>query len=515
MTVIDTPSGRIHGTTALTRRADVQCYLGIPFAASPVGRLRFQPPAPVEPWKGVLKAKRHGMAAPQNSDPVMERGGYYQPPSGEDGCLNLNVWTARADGAKRPVMVWIHGGAYVTGSNATGNNSGAELAATFDVVVVSINYRLGALGFLYLADRFGDEFGDSGNLAILDQLAALAWVRDNIAAFGGDPDDVTVFGESAGGAAVGTLLGTPRAEGLFRRAIVQSGTAERARSTADSAAVTDQFLEALGEPDIGARALQELPLARILAAQHELASVFAATVVGLPLPFQPVIDGRVLPRLPLESIRAGVNSTVDLLAGTNLNEASFFTELRPEGAVDPLTVAQKLEILARADFDGDESLPERYAATLASVLGRTPTENQVLESYLSDQLYRQPTNRLLDARAGSAGDNYAYLFAWPSPLLDGRLGSCHALDVPFVFRQLHRIESVSLVGDDAPQSLSDAMSAAWVRFADQGAPASASLPHWPTYEASDRSTMILDLDARVENDPRAQLRRLWAARVPV
>jgi para-nitrobenzyl esterase len=503
-------SGVVCGSTALTRRADVQCYLGIPFAASPVGALRFRPPQPAQPWSGELDAKRFGPAAPQNPDPFMTANDYFQPPSSELDCLNLNIWTPRADSNGRPVMVWIHGGGYVGGSNSSGLNNGAELAATFDVVVVSINYRLGALGFLQLGHLLGEEFADAGNLGVLDQIAALEWVRDNIAAFGGDPGCVTIFGESAGGAAVATLLGTPRAEGLFHRAIVQSGTAERARGLVESEAVTAAFLEAAGLTEQTASRLLDLPLEQLLAAQQRFADEFSRDVVGLALPFQPTIDGRVLSELPLDAVRRGVNAGVPLLVGTNRNETSLFTEPMSGDGDSALMTEAKLAAVLAEELPADHA--ERtadYKAVLAAELGREPNERQVLEALLTDRLYRQPTNRLLDARASTSAETYAYLFTWETPLFGGRMGACHVLDVPFVFRQLDRIEAVSLVGNDPPQQLSDWMSATWVRFADTGVPQSAALPEWAQYERDHRSTMELNTQPRLLSDPLEGLRRFW------
>ncbi|MBF4633489.1 carboxylesterase/lipase family protein [Agreia pratensis] len=504
------PSGVLHGSTALTKRSDVQCYLGIPFAESPEGELRFRPPQPVVPWAGELGAKRFGPAAPQNPDPFMTANDYFQPPSSEKDCLNLNVWTPRADAKTRPVMVWIHGGGYIGGSNSSGLNNGAELAATFDVVVVSINYRLGALGYLQLGHLLGDGFADAGNLGVLDQIAALEWVRDNIAAFGGDPQCVTVFGESAGGAAVATLLGTPRAEGLFHRAIVQSGTAERARGLAESEAVTASFLAAAGLTEQTASRLLDMPLEELLAAQLRFTDAFAKGVVGLALPFQPTIDGRVLSELPLDAVRRGVNAGVPLLVGTNRNEASFFTEpMAGDGESVDATEAKIAAVLTEEVSTDARGRAADYKGVLADELGHEPRDRQVLESLLTDRLYRQPTNRLLDARASSTAKTYAYLFTWETPLFDGRMGACHVLDVPFVFRQLDRIEAVSLVGDQPPQQLSDWMSATWVRFADTGVPLAAGLPEWVPYGPSDRSTMELNTRPTLLNDPLAGLRRFW------
>ncbi len=520
MTVVLTGAGRIRGTMTLTRRADVESYLGVPFAAPPVGERRFMPPQPVEPWEGERDAKRYGPAAPQNPDPIMAAGGFWQPPHSEAECLNLNVWTPRADDRGRPVLVWIHGGAYVTGSNSTGYNSGSELAASLDVVVVSINYRLGAFGFLQLEHLLGERYAAAGNLAVLDQIAALRWVRENIRAFGGDPDKVTIFGESAGAAAVGTLLGTPAAVGLFSRAIMQSGTAERARPREESEAVTSELLDALGIPDHDAERLLSLTAEELLAGQAAVSAAHAARVIGLPLPFQPTIDGAILPVMPLEAIRTGLSADVELLAGTNLNEASFFTVLRPDGAGDPDAGAtgdeahDRLLRLVDQDVPDAAAAVEAYRERLAIELGRAADDGAVFESYLSDRLYRQPTNRLLDARADARARSFAYLFTWPSPLMDGALGACHALEVPFVFRQLDRIESASLVGEHPPVVLSEWISGAWVEFARRGAPQSPALPDWPAYTPARRATMILDTAPRVEADPRGSLREFWSAGVP-
>lgn len=512
MTVVATTAGLVRGTTTVTRRADVESFLGVPFAAPPTGARRLRAPEPVEPWAGEREVKRYAPAAPQNPDPVLAQSGFWQPPHDEALCLNLNVWTPKADDGARPVMVWIHGGAYVSGSNSSGYNGGAELAAALGVVVVSINYRLGALGFVRLDHLTDGDYADAANVAVLDQLLALAWVRDNISAFGGDPRSVTLFGESAGGAAVGTLLGTPASNGLFRRAIIQSGTAERARAAEDSADVTAELLAALGSSSGDPTVLLEAPVERVLEAQARVVEAHADRTIGLPLPFQPTIDGRVLPLLPLEAIRQGVNADVELLAGTNLNEASFFTVMRPQRPGDA-TAAERFEQLFDEHSGGGALGRADYRDALERELGRQVSDDDLLESFLSDTLYRQPTNRLLDARAHATASTFAYLFTWPSPLMEGRLGACHALEVPFVFRQLHRIESASLVGEHPPVELSEWMSGAWVEFARRGAPGFPALPDWPVYEPDRRRTMVLDLEPRVVDDPRGGIREYWTPAV--
>jgi para-nitrobenzyl esterase len=374
-------------------------------------------------------------------------------------------------------------------------------------VVVTINYRLGALGFLYLAELLGADYADSSNLALLDQLEALRWVKRNIAGFGGDQDNVTVFGESAGAAAVGTLLGMPASRGLFRRAIMQSGTAERYRSAEHSSRISLEFLAHCGLDRALAGELRTLPVERLLEAQEKLVQRVGAETFAVPLPFQPTAGTPSLPAHPLESVRNGLNSDVDLLVGTNLNEGSFAVEMRPVNPSEPSYAHRAAAVLAGAGAaPGRES---EYAQALARTLPAGPDGKQLLEAAISDILYRQPSNRLLDARQGSSGKNFSYLFTWQSPALGGKLGSCHALDIPFVFRQLGSSEAEFLTRGTAPQGLSDMMSTAWAAFASTGQPAAPGLPDWPAYGPG-RRTMVLNELPRMEEDPRRELRQFWA-----
>jgi para-nitrobenzyl esterase len=449
--------------------------------------------------------------APQNPDA-------FTPPSdrlpelwNEESCLNVNVWTPGADAAGRPVMVWIHGGAYLTGSNNGALHDGGALASALGVVVVAVNYRLGALGFLHLPELLGPEYADSSNAALLDQLEALRWVARNIASFGGDPGNVTLFGESAGAAAVGTLLGMPASEGLFRRAIMQSGTAERIRSAAESALVTQEFLGLCGLDAARANELLDLPVGQLLAAQKALESAAAAGTFGVPLPFQPTSGTPAIPLPPLEAIRLGRNSRVDLLAGTNLNEGSFAVEFRPASPSDPPQLADRVSLMLARESSDPLRSRSGYEAALAKTLGHPPNGKQLLEAYLADVHYRQPTNRLLAARSGSRGKTFSYLFTWKSPAMGGKLGSCHALDIPFVFRQLEAAEAKFLTRGTAPQTLGNSMSSAWANFARFGLPQAAGLPPWPEYGREHRQTMVLDVTSRVAPDPRSALREFWEA----
>ncbi|MFC0457476.1 carboxylesterase/lipase family protein [Arthrobacter liuii] len=515
MTHLPTAGGSVRGASLETDGTTIHRFLGIPYAQPPSGANRFRPPVPALPWTGVLDGTAPGPAAPQNPEAPAPPGARPRLWS-EDACLNLNIWTPGTDGPGRPVMVWIHGGAYLLGSNSDGMYDGARLAAAAGAVLVSINYRLGALGFLHLSDLLGPGYEDSSNLALLDQLEALRWVSHNIGAFGGDPRNVTLFGESAGAAAIGTLLGMPASEGLFHRAIMQSGTAERYRQPEDSARISSGFLELCGLDSRSADQLLTLPVERLLAAQAALERHSAAQSFAVPLPFQPTVGTPSLPRPPLESVGDGLNGHVDLLIGTNLNEGSFAVEMRPPSTADPGYPDRAAAVLAGAGIPPSQA--PGYTEALARVLSREPSGREVLEAAIADSMYRQPSNRLLAARGQAArtragGKNFAYLFTWRSPAMGGKLGACHALDIPFVFRHLDEPVAAFLTRGKAPQSLSDAMSGAWASFAHAGTPDTAGLP-WAEY-GQERRTMVLDDEPRLEADPRREIREFFDAVRPM
>lgn len=521
MTRLSTPAGSILGNSLEAEGTTIHRFLGIPYATPPSGANRFLPPVPAAPWAGVLDCTVPGPAAPQNLENPAPPGATPRTWS-EDGCLNLNIWAPPpADGPATPVMVWIHGGAYLLGANSDAMYDGARLAAAAGVVLVSINYRLGALGFLHLADLLGPGYEDSSNVALLDQLEALRWVRRNIGAFGGDPENVTVFGESAGAAAIGTLLGMPASEGLFHRAIMQSGTAERYRQPEESARITSEFLDLCSLDKPSAKELLTLPVERLLQAQAALEKRLAAKTYAVPLPFQPTVGTQSLPVPPLDSVRAGLNSGVDLLIGTNLNEGSFAVEMRPPAPEAPGYPDRAAAVLAGAGIPSTQA--PGYTEALARVLSREPAGKELLEAAIADSVYRQPSNRLLAARqlaarqlvtrSGAAGRDFAYLFTWRSPAMGGKLGACHALDIPFVFRHLDAPEAAFLTRGEAPQTLSDTMSGAWAAFAHTGIPATTGMG-WPEYGDA-RSTMVLDDGVRVEDDPRGGIREFFAGVRPL
>ncbi|MCX5232267.1 carboxylesterase/lipase family protein [Streptomyces sp. NBC_00233] len=445
----------------------VAAFLGVPYAQAPVGPLRFRVPEPVEPWEGVREATAFGATAPKRPYAPPLDALLPDPDIAGDDCLNLNVWapwsdpdgTGGRDGGPgeggRPVMVWIHGGSLVHGSSAVPVYDGTAFARD-GVVLVSVNYRLGIEGFGVFPDA-------PGNLGLRDQIAALTWVRDSIAAFGGDPERVTVFGESAGAISIAALLASPLAKGLFRRAVVQSGAPiaqplDRARRTTEAVAAR------LKVPAT-AQAFARVDRDRLLTAQTEV------TGKGSPLTgghsFQIVVDGEVVPRDPAEALADGVSADVDLLMGTTTEEYRLW--FVPNGVTDRVGPLVQRLLLWRT------KVPARTARVYRA--GR-PQEKpgEILGALATDKLLRIPLNTLADARlrtGGRAGTDaragtYLYEFGWRSPVLG--LGACHALELGFVFDTLDLPETRALTGPDAPRDLAAAMHAAWVSFAATGDP---------------------------------------------
>ena len=489
--IVQTKQGAVRGTNS----EGVVAFKGIPFAAPPFGPNRFLPPQPASSWDGVRQATAYGPTVPKPP---------YFPPfdkllpepaiEGED-CLNLNVWTPDLGATGLPVMVWIHGGAFANGSGAVEDYDGTHFARD-GVVCVTVNYRLGADGFLFV--------GDGGaNRGILDQVAALEWVHANIAAFGGDPGNVTIFGESAGAMSVTTLLSIPRAEGLFRRAIAQSGAGHHAISAATAQKVARLLAEKL-EVEPTSEAIMAVPLARLLQAQVELsADAFQnpdpqrwGEVAANLMPFEPVIDGDIIPAMPIARVTAGAGAKVDILVGTNADEECLF--MVPNGIINYISQDILQATLAAYGLPVEKTL-EAYRATRPDA-----SPGDLMIAIVTDWFFRIPAIRLAEAHSGGSGGTYMYEFAWKSPQYDGKLGACHYLEVPFVFDTLEREGHEELFGaTPPPQSLADAMHAAWVAFAKHGDPG------WPKYDPTQRATMEFGTNTRLVNDPRAEQRKLW------
>jgi para-nitrobenzyl esterase len=468
---VTTTSGRLSGI-ARDRHA---AFLGIPYAKAK----RFAAPEPADAWSGVREATKIGFAAPQTRH--MIAGFAASGPQSED-CLNLNVFTPACDGAKRPVMVWIHGGGFTHGAGYEKLYNGGPLTVRGNVVVVTLNYRLGALGFLRLPG-----IGAQGNQGLLDQIAALRWVRDNIAAFGGDPSDVTIFGESAGSASVGCLVTMPPARGLFKRAIQQSGIG-RASPAVAAERIGGAMLELLDLDASRARDMLTLPVDAILRAQSGIAQK-----LGADTRFNPVIDPDTLPALPLQGIADGAAKAVEIIIGTNRDEVKLFDAALPRDPIDDATLLQRVR--ATLPKAGESEARELVGVYRASRKARgLPDSNlDMLDAINSDIRFRIPSLRWALNQRAAGGKAWVYLFTHPSPARRGLFGSCHALEMPFVFGTLGAPTQDKFAGTGPDvERLSHEMMDAWLGFTISGEPATAASGPWPQYDAAKRPTMIFD-----------------------
>ncbi|HTO53850.1 MAG TPA: carboxylesterase/lipase family protein [Myxococcota bacterium] len=503
-----TQQGRVLGE----EHDGVSIFRGIPYAKPPVGALRWRAPQPPEPWSGVRDCTQFGPCAPQNLVVLdMLEAFKITEPQSED-CLYLNVWTPRADAGRRPVLVWIHGGAFTIGSGAQTIYDGEALAKRGDVVVVTINYRLGPLGFLRLDEATGGAIPSTGSEGILDQVAALRWVRENIAEFGGDPDNVTIFGESAGGMSVGTLLGVPQARGLFHKAIPQSGASSTAATAEQAAFVAGHYLTQLG--------VGKDPSALLAATTEQLLAASAA-LAGPPgtsndavggLPFQPTIDGDVLPRLAIESIAEGSAAGVPILIGSTLEEWKLFLPADPSNYT--LTEEGLLRRLERRLGPGARGLVDSYRKS-RSERGLPVTPVELWGAVETDRIFRMPALQLAETQAAHEPRVYSYLFTWSSPILNGMLGSCHALELGFVFGTHASPGMADFSGSGAEaDALAEHMMDAWLAFARTGDPSTAAAGRWHRYDVADRHTRIFGAETKLEPAPYDEERRAWGS-VPV
>ena len=499
MVVVETADGRIQGVD----ERGVAVFKGIPYAAPPLGERRFRPPHKVEPWSGVRDARRYGNMAIQEdnvfglpSDLLAMVSLYGSEPCDED-CLTLNVWTSGMSGAARPVLLWCHGGGFLTGSGSSSWYDGGNLCRLDDVVVVTFNHRLGALGYLHLED-IAPGFEGAGTAGIRDIVAVLEWVKANIAQFGGDPGNVTIFGESGGGAKVSVLMALPSAKGLFHKAIIQSGPAIQMANREDGSRTARQFLDALGLDAGNAAQLRKLPPQKLLAAQAAVqAKVSAGSFADRRrFGFNPVIDGSFFPGGPFAPTAPAVSASVPLMIGSNKDEMTLFHGHRP------WVTEATFENLAEGvqSFLGDRPAAEVIAAYRAAQPRMNAAEIGL--NIVGDLGVRGLSLTIAERKiAQKAADVFVYLFAWETPVLGGRLRSCHTLEIPFVFDTL---EGATLTGDDpARLPLGKTMARAWIAFARTGKPG------WPAYSTTERATMVFDTVSRVENDPYSAERKVW------
>ncbi|MFB3167830.1 carboxylesterase/lipase family protein [Neobacillus sp. 179-C4.2 HS] len=485
-TIVESVYGKLQGEQI----NGVFTWKGIPYAKPPVGSLRFRAPERPESWEGIRDVCSFGPVAPQSQREIMEFFGNDISNMSED-CLYLNVWSKGADDKKRPVMVWIHGGAFVSGSGSSSWYDGASFAAQGDVVVVTINYRLGIFGFLHLGEIGGEEYATSGNCGIQDQVAALQWVQENIAAFGGDPNNVTIFGESAGAMSIGVLLGFPSAQGLFHKAILQSGAAANVHSSEKATKIAGHLLATLQVEPTNLSKLEELSVEQLIQ---------AADLVP-PMSLGPVIDGVSLPRHPEEAIADGSAKDITILIGTNKDEYNIFSVFDPEWKnADETKVTQLFE----KTFGPLVPLISSYHE------GNQPLSQELYNKLLTMSVFTYPAQRLTELQVKQGAPVWMYRFDWETPVFGGALKSTHALEIPFVFNTLDTPNTENFTGSSPEREfVASQMHQAWINFARNGNPNSEGLPEWPQYNLNDRSTLIFNIESVVENDPNRKERMIW------
>ena len=482
---VRTTAGRVRGR----REGALAVFRGIPFAQPPTGQARFTEPRPATAWDGVREAFAFGSPPPQSTT-------YGPAPApADDDWLTVNVWTPAPDpAARRPVMVWIYGGAYKVGSADAPGYNGSRLAREGEVVVVTFNYRTGVEGFAQIQ-------GAPANRGLLDQVAALEWVRENIGAFGGDPDLVTVFGQSAGAGSVAALLAMPRAAGLFRQAIAQSlpGTFFSAPLAADiaGAIAAELGLKATTAELSGVDPLRLMAAADAVNAKQRQYEDRWGQLALTDTPFSPVVDGEVLPTTPWQALAAGAARDVRLIAGHNRDECRLFLLMSGQfGTVSDEQAARTLRVLGPGP-DGEQAYREAFPGASAESLH---------ELVQTDWVFRMPTLQLVEAQAAGGGLAYLYELAWAAPANGGILGACHGLDGPLVFGNLDEGFAARLIGP-APfpeaEELSAQFRTAWTGFAATGDPG------WPAYDPRQRLTRVFDIPPAVSSYPEEASRRLW------
>jgi len=488
--IVETAAGKVRGVV----QGGTHIFRGIPYGASTAGSNRFMPPRKPEPWTGVREVFQNGPTAPQLGGPPNPLILNHRQPAveGED-CLVINVFTPGVnDGRKRPVMVWLHGGGFTSGAGSAHAFDGNYLARSGDVVVVSVNHRLNIFGHLFLADAGGDKYADSGNVGLLDIAAVLEWVRDNVVHFGGNPGNVTIFGQSGGGLKISTLLAMPPVKGLFHKAIIESGSLLKGIHRDEANKTTERILAKLGLQPNQVDELQKLPVDRLLSAIDNRGS----NPGSAPFNIGPVVDGRALPRDPFDPAAPDISADVPLIIGTVNTEGTFFTP--PDSPLFSLDEAGMRTRLTPKFGEATDKLIDLYRKEMPNA---SPSQIYFLINAFPTAAITRAERKMAQGKAPV----YMYLFAWETPVEGGKRHSPHTVELPFVFNNV--AEQPEEVGNGPElQPLADKVSGAWVSFARTGNPSTGGAPKWLAYTATERATMIINNEWKLVNDPRHEVR---------
>lgn len=481
--IAETHAGKLRGSNI----AGVDVFKGIRYADSPAGGNRFLPPQPVSAWVGVKDATAFGASAPQSLESLSPLNSWYAAlqPQSED-CLFLNVFapSSQRTSAKRPVMVWLHGGAWSNCAGTAPGFDGTNLARNGDVVVVTVNHRLNVFGYLYLGDK-DTRFADSANAGLLDVVASLRWVRDNIAGFGGDPDNVTLFGQSGGAAKVAAMMDFPAARGLFHKAVIESCSGGIHLESQDEAAKQAYQLGAhLGIADLDPLKLQAVPMEQLIAAMKPVRD-----------PFRPVVDGRGFTRHPFDPGAPAQSAGMPVLIGNAATEMTLYMAADPRNfSVDLTEVTRRTALLLKQNPASAARIVDAYRAAQPNA-----TPGELLAALSTDYVFRRNTTRIAALQSAQA-PVYDYVFNWKTPVMNGNLQSPHTVEVPFVFGTVDAARGLLGSGPELSR-LSGEVMGAWTAFARTGNPNTGAMPEWPLYDTTRRGTMMIDTESRIESDP--------------
>ncbi|MHA1730245.1 MAG: carboxylesterase/lipase family protein [Promethearchaeota archaeon] len=493
--IVETKNGKIRGSKV---KNGIMVFKGIPYAKPPIKELRFKPPVPIESWNGVKDGLNFGPQPPQ-PPPIMPNPLLDSLEEKEDNCLSLNIYTPALDDKKRPVMFYVHGGSLEMGNGAL--YPGQFLSKRGDIVVVTINYRLGALGFLYVP-------GKTANVGLLDQALALRWVNDNINFFGGNSENITAFGESAGALSVSCLMTMPAARDLFKRGIFESNVATLfGHKPKEGEKFNKKIFSTVGVEYGDLDAMRKIPAKDLVDAFNKLQSEFTFAEY-----YPPYIDGNVLPMHPYEAIRKGIAKNFEILAGTNEDEFKLFSLMNPDANKMDKKLLYKSFKETLTKLGQNDSKIQKFIGLYEKIGNEKSSTSPlaILEEFQTDYIFRIPLIRYMEEQSAHQQNLYVYMFNWKSPAMGGVLGACHALEIPFVWNSLLDVEMGFFPKrTEETDKLSSLMMDCWINFARTGNPNHDGIPNWPKYEKNLRSTLIFGKEITVVNDPKRDSREIW------